>query len=549
MAIKKVTEYTGNVADPYGSQTQAEFTQNAFDQFRYLKGFSPDLNSTIDEMNTAIAGVEQSEVNAAGSAAAAEAAALGGGYKGLWPDTGGSALKGEVWQTQSGGTPTGNYFTALQDTALNPSDNNISWRKSFGESDIDVAVDSKLLSSSLINPNSSQILEARNLAAGFNYDVIAGVQTGQSLAEGGVGNTKFNMNPISSSCYKLIGRPVGLETQTLGVRLSKMQESDNRCTTATTLSNSLTSNGVAKTCLFTGQAWGGKAYSEIKKGGATGVYEKCISNAQKLNDANRFGTMAFGFVNIIHGEQDGIDNNNIYDQNLTEWQSDFNTDLKAISSQPEDIPVFLSQTNSACGYGQIGGIANTNFQTPILQLKAHETNALITLTQPKYQYTYVDQSHINNESQQELGEKDGQAISYQLNTGEKWQPLSPELFYFSGNDLFIEFKGTHISLGGSLSFESTEINPVANYGFEYNDDLGNAITSVEITSKNTVKISLTGVGLNPIIAYAYKNGTSGSAAQAAGNGERGQLRDDDGLISIATGRRLYNYCVSFKESL
>lgn len=128
MTIKKVTEYTGNVADPYGSQSQAEFTQNAFDQFGYLKEFSPDLNSTIDEMNTAITNVENSETNAAASAAAAEAAAAGGGYEGLWPDTGGSALKGDVWQTQVGGTPTGDYFIALQDNAVAPSNDNTNWR-------------------------------------------------------------------------------------------------------------------------------------------------------------------------------------------------------------------------------------------------------------------------------------------------------------------------------------------------------------------------------------------------------------------------------------
>lgn len=132
MAIKKVTEYTGNVADPYGSQSQAEFTQNAFDQFGYLKTFSPDLNSTIGEMNTAITSVEQSEANAAGSASAAEAAASSAGYKGLWPDTGGSALKGETWQTQVGGTPTGFYFVALQNTSVDPVGDNNNWRETSG---------------------------------------------------------------------------------------------------------------------------------------------------------------------------------------------------------------------------------------------------------------------------------------------------------------------------------------------------------------------------------------------------------------------------------
>ena len=49
-------------------------------------------------------------------------------YRGLWPDTGGSANKGETWQTQTGGTPTGQYFTALQNTTINPISDDVNWR-------------------------------------------------------------------------------------------------------------------------------------------------------------------------------------------------------------------------------------------------------------------------------------------------------------------------------------------------------------------------------------------------------------------------------------
>ncbi|MNT76042.1 hypothetical protein D3C72_2149980 [compost metagenome] len=63
-----------------------------------------------------------------------------------------------------------------------------------------------------------------------------------------------------------------------------------------------------------------------------------------------------------------------------------------------------------------------------------------------------------------------------------------------------------------------------------------------------MKITLSGpAGANPIIAYAYKNGISGSVAQASGNGERGTLRDDDPTISKIFGSRQYNYCVTFRE--
>ena len=50
-------------------------------------------------------------------------------YRGLWPDNGGSANKGETWQTQTGGAPTGQYFTALQNTTVDPVGDNTNWHE------------------------------------------------------------------------------------------------------------------------------------------------------------------------------------------------------------------------------------------------------------------------------------------------------------------------------------------------------------------------------------------------------------------------------------
>lgn len=72
--------------------------------------------------------INQSVADAAKSASDAEAFALSLGYKGLWPDTDGSALKGDTYQTQVGGTPTGQYFTALQDTTVDPVGDDVNWR-------------------------------------------------------------------------------------------------------------------------------------------------------------------------------------------------------------------------------------------------------------------------------------------------------------------------------------------------------------------------------------------------------------------------------------
>lgn len=147
MTIPKLTPYTGQVANPDGSQTQTEFTQNMFDQLSYEAQLATQLEATIDGMNSAVDEVEANAVSAENSASAAEAAAASAGYQGLWPDSGGSALKGEIWQTQVGGTPTGNYYTALQNTSVDPVGDNVNWR-SFGsvngydvtQSDVDTSL-------------------------------------------------------------------------------------------------------------------------------------------------------------------------------------------------------------------------------------------------------------------------------------------------------------------------------------------------------------------------------------------------------------------------
>lgn len=129
MTIPKLTPYTGEVANPDGSQTQSEFTTNMFNQLSYEANLATELDATIDSMNNAVDEVNQNTAIAESSASAAEAAASSAGYKGLWPDTGGSALKGETYQTQVGGTPTGEYYTALKNTSVDPVGDNVNWKR------------------------------------------------------------------------------------------------------------------------------------------------------------------------------------------------------------------------------------------------------------------------------------------------------------------------------------------------------------------------------------------------------------------------------------
>lgn len=58
---------------------------------------------------------------------------IAGEYRGLWPDTGGSANKGDTYQTQVSGTGTGQYFTALQNTTVDPDGDDVNWREAISE--------------------------------------------------------------------------------------------------------------------------------------------------------------------------------------------------------------------------------------------------------------------------------------------------------------------------------------------------------------------------------------------------------------------------------
>ena len=103
---------------------------------------------------------------------------------------------------------------------------------------------------------------------------------------------------------------------------------------------------------------------------------------------------------------------------------------------------------------------------------------------------------------------------------------------------------------GNLVFDTTAVNAATNQGFAYKDDASRAITGVSLVA-NTVVITLDGaIGANPLVSYAYNNGTGGgTVAQVAGNGARGNLRDSDTAVSAFDSARLYNWCVIFKESV
>ena len=441
----------------------------------------------------------------------------GGIYQGAWVSVGDASLRSDL------SSPDG-------DSLINHGDKTVQ------------NVLNELLSVNVIDSNESPISSSKATKTIKNLAIL---QTGQSLAEGGVGydQSLINQSVLNTNSFTLADGPVGIASAVLGTKLTNLRERI-RSTIGSTLADKLITSGISKNVFFHGQAYGGKAYSEIKKGGSTGVYEKCITQAGSVK--LREPSTVYRAIAFIHGEQDGINNNTSYADNISEWISDFNSDLKLITGQSEDIHGYLCQTASAGGYGFNGGISETTFPTPLQQLTAHKTNSLVTMVCSKYFLKYYDHAHITNKSQGILGEYYAKAIEYECRTGTKFEPCRPIRFTKTGNKVIIKFTGVE----HGLSFDTEMVSPAANNGFSYSDAAGNSISSVSITGDDEVTITLSGnVGASPVVAYAYHNGSGGAVNQADGQGDRGNLRGTSKDTSKVTGQPLHPWCVIFREEI
>lgn len=398
---------------------------------------------------------------------------------------------------------------------------------------------SEVVEGNTINSNEYKVLN-NDLFSPFGHMGI--LVTGQSLAEGGVGNNVF---PPVMSCMNYCAKtlslgPIMYSDNTIGSDIIGVKE-PIRASVSTTLTDGLITRCIADNAYISGQAWGGKKYVDIKKNGNTDLYNKCLAQATRFKALRP--SINYGAVVVIHGEADGYVNNTNYAENIIEWQKDFNADISSITGQKNKIPMFLCQTATAGGYGWNGGINDMNFQSPIQQLIAHESKGDVFMVCSKYHLKYADHAHITNESQAVLGEYYAKAMDSYYSTG-SWEPCRPVSIIQSGTSITIKFTGVE----DGLVFDASAVKPAENKGFAFSDDSGAEIIDVAISGKDSVVISLSKTPTtSKVLAYAYHNGAGGSANQVNGLGDRGNLRGTSKQTSKTTGLNLHNWCVIFRK--
>ncbi len=251
-------------------------------------------------------------------------------------------------------------------------------------------------------------------------------------------------------------------------------------------------------------------------------------------------TYGVGAVIMTHGERDAGNTN--YENELRKLWADYNQDIKAITGQNQNIPMFIVQQNSC---GSVGTATST-----LIQWKAGlDYPGDMVCVGPNYQREYaVDGVHLTANGYQHLGEQYAKVYYERVVRGHDWQPLQPTRVEKSGNVITVKF---HVPVG-PLVWDTTLPEPNQSTltewkngkGFEvYTQSKRITIQSVEITG-DSVEITCDGdvpsTGVK--VGYALTAGTK----RTGGTYRWGLLKDSDPLVGYNSGKPLPNFCVSFE---
>ena len=173
---------------------------------------------------------------------------------------------------------------------------------------------------------------------------------------------------------------------------------------------------------------GASDYSLLKRG--TYPYSRGTNQIA----AGKFLAEALGYtfqaVFAVHGEADA--NNQHYDTDIRQWQSDLAEDMRSLTDQLTDPPMFHSQISWGGGF----------ILSPFMVLSEYEANPTKTvLVGPRYFLPYSDGLHLNSVGYQWLGEYYAKAYHQHVVQGILWSPLRPIDISRSNEFITITFTG------------------------------------------------------------------------------------------------------------
>lgn len=367
---------------------------------------------------------------------------------------------------------------------------------------------------------SSSKQSASRLSIGSGTPQAMAIIIGQSLAAGGgSGTTSISTSqPYANKMFTGgILRPSNISGYTALI------ESGGKETIASGFANQIAAwqravitGDASRDLLMTDWAEDGQGYSVLKKGGSGSQYASSIACVTAANGNLPAGKSRInvGATLCVHGEADSSNFN--YNNNLLEWQSDYESDIRAITGQTGVIPMLISQFQS--DYIGKGQMLDAAISQP----------SRIFLVGPKYFLAHSDSLHLESAAYITLGEHYAKAYWQTVVLGQPWSPLRPTSYSRNAGVITLTYTGKV----GNLVFDTSTLANPGNYGFTYDDSATHTISvsSVAITDAAAGVVQIT------LSSTASTGGTLLYAPTSAG----GNLRDSDPTVA-RSGASLYNW--------
>lgn len=248
----------------------------------------------------------------------------------------------------------------------------------------------------------------------------------------------------------------------------------------------------------------------------------------------------------MQGESDIVDYPGTdYKALFHQMYHNFNSDIKTITGQDNDIRIILYQSNVVTK-GERYKPNNYNCiesRTPEIQMELVRDDSLVWASGPVYHYSFVNESlHIDGLSQKRIGYLAAKSILGLLHHEERFRGVVPTQTKIVGNEIHIGFNVPC----PPLCFDTTTVRKIDHYGFNViRKDNVDIVTDVKL-KQDSVIIICKETPQNCKIRYAINGEFQKSGWRI---GPRGNLRDSQGdqeMISIF-GKQYpqHNWCYMF----
>jgi hypothetical protein len=274
--------------------------------------------------------------------------------------------------------------------------------------------------------------------------------------------------------------------------------------------------------------WSGNCLTHIDKEGGYRAYPASLEETRVWKSLATAAGKTYGVGGIVltHGECDA--NNPAYGTGLLQFQQDYDTDIKAITGQSNDVVLFISQQST---YGGPASSAIQAWQDGV----AHPNQ--IVVTGPKYQYGYnPGLLHLPGPGYLEMGEKYAEVFDAVVNQHLAWKPLQPNKISRAGAVVTVTFDVPNPPLVWDahmpLAHQTTNTEWKNGKGFEVKNGTTALTISSATISGSTVVLTLSadpGAAAKVTVGYALTQdgtGTQGGTAM----GLVGSLRDSDAFV-------------------